>query len=647
MSARVRLLGMALLPLFACSPADPTLDEVSQRDTPVTVPELVYSIKSVISGKCAAVSGGSQAQGASVVQRDCDGGASSLWQLQRLSDATYQLVAQHSGQCLAVVTNSSQNGQQIVQSRCAAAANQKWLLADASGAFLVKPQTSGASNRKCMDVTQSSKANGAQLIQWSCHGLDNQRWILAPLGGGMDGGTTDGGGGTGGPPPGGGTVSYTVDNTTIFANPERGFYHHEETDGSNPLSQSQLSAYRTGEAISLILRLFYLDSFRSANISASYLAGISTDFDRVRAAGLKAVVRFAYTSSMSKPYGDASRDRVLGHLAQLKPILQANADIIATLQVGLVGAWGEWYYTDYFGDQGSVSAAQWDDRKAVVEALLAILPSTRTVQLRTPAFKQRFYGASALTSSEAFAATSKARVGHHNDCFLASADDEGTYGNATADKSYLAAENLFVPQGGETCATSSFTGWANASADMERLHYSYLNRDYLGAVYTGWGSNVDIARRRLGYRLALVDGTFDGGARPGGELKVSLGLRNDGYAPPYNPRSVEIIARNQSTGARLVAKLPADPRRFVPGASQRIDVRLCVPAGAAEGTYALSLALPDPEPALHNRPEYAIRLANTGLWDATTGANSLQRTITISANSTSPPCSAGSVALSP
>ena len=92
------------------------------------------------------------------------------------------------------------------------------------------------------------------------------------------------------------------------------------------------------------------------------------------------------TSSMSKPYGDAPRDLIVSHLAQLKPILQANADIIATVQVGFIGAWGEWYYTDYFGDQGSVSASQWDDRRAVVEALLSSLPSTRTVQLRVPSF---------------------------------------------------------------------------------------------------------------------------------------------------------------------------------------------------------------------------------------------------------------------
>ena len=150
------------------------------------------------------------------------------------------------------------------------------------------------------------------------------------------------------------------------------------------------------------------------------------------------------TSSMSKPYGDAPRDLIVSHLAQLKPILQANADIIATVQVGFIGAWGEWYYTDYFGDQGSVSASQWDDRRAVVEALLSSLPSTRTVQLRVPSFKKQLYGTAALTSTEAFTGTAKSRIGHHNDCFLASADDFGTYSSPATDKAYLGVENLYV-----------------------------------------------------------------------------------------------------------------------------------------------------------------------------------------------------------
>ena len=662
MNARQILIGIALVTPVACE-TEPLQEEeaLGQNSAPVTISDQIYDIRSVQSGKCAAVNGASQAQGASVVQLDCNGGASQRWQLRRLPAGTYEIKARHSGLCLAVATDSTLDGLGVVQAACSGGPNQQWLLVDASGALLIKPQTTGARNRKCMDVTRGSLDNLAAIIQWTCHGGANQRWIFAPVesspsDGGTSGNPSDGGTGTGtgtgagtggGTAPGATTVTYAIDDTSIFANPERGFYHHHETTGSNPLSQSQLSGYRTNEAISLILRLFYLDSFRNTSISASHLSGISADFDRVRAAGLKAVLRFAYTSSMSKPYGDVPRDRILGHLAQLKPIFQANADIIATAQVGFVGAWGEWYYTDYFGDLGSISSSQWADRKAVVEALLASLPSTRTVQLRVPSFKKQLYGSTALTATEAFTGTAKARIGHHNDCFLASADDAGTYSSPATDKAYLGAENLYVPQDGETCVTSSYSGWANASADLEKLHYSYLNSDYNAVVLASWGSGLDVARRRLGYRLALVSGSFDGGARPGGELALSLSLRNSGYAPPYNPRGVEIIARHQTSGARLSAKLPVELRRLASGTTQRIDARLCVPIGTPEGTYALSLALPDPEPALHGRPEYAIRLANVGLWDAATGANSLKQNITISAGTASPTCSTGSIPLSP
>src|SRR5262249_43958329 len=160
------------------------------------------------------------------------------------------------------------------------------------------------------------------------------------------------------------------------------------------------------------------------------------------------------------------------------------------------------------------------------------------------AFKQHFYGSTALAVADAFTGSLKSRIGHHDDCFGASSDDEGTYGDVAADKLYLATDNLYVPQGGETCETSAYSTWTRASADLEQLHYSFLNRDYLGDVYTSWGSNIDTARRRLGYRIALLDGAYDSSARAGGEAHVTLDLRNDGYAPPFNPRGFEVVARN-------------------------------------------------------------------------------------------------------
>ena len=53
-----------------------------------------------------------------------------------------------------------------------------------------------------------------------------------------------------------GTVHYHADTSNI-SNPERGFYHHTETHAKRyqPLSETQLMAYRENEAITQILRV--------------------------------------------------------------------------------------------------------------------------------------------------------------------------------------------------------------------------------------------------------------------------------------------------------------------------------------------------------------------------------------------------------
>ena len=48
-------LGIFLISLFGCGAAEPEDDGVGQAVTPVTIPELLYEIRSVNSGKCVAV----------------------------------------------------------------------------------------------------------------------------------------------------------------------------------------------------------------------------------------------------------------------------------------------------------------------------------------------------------------------------------------------------------------------------------------------------------------------------------------------------------------------------------------------------------------------------------------------------------------
>ena len=224
--------------------------------------------------------------------------------------------------------------------------------------------------------------------------------------------------------------------------------------------------------ISLLLRLFYLDTFVNAPISANFLSSIQTDFNSIRAQGAKAIVRFAYNQDQTRPFAEPSKTRILEHIEQLKPLLKQNSDVIAVLQQGFIGAWGEGYYTDIFYTDGKATAQNWMDRAEVLNALLAALPAERMVQVRTPQMKQKFvHGPSASTSSaplspaEAFNGSGPARIGFHNDCYLADQTDLGTFsdydigdGTSSQDvsnlRNYLALDTRYTPMGGETCVVN-------------------------------------------------------------------------------------------------------------------------------------------------------------------------------------------------
>ncbi len=492
------------------------------------------------------------------------------------------------------------------------------------------------------------------------------------------------------------TITYQP-STSDFANPERGFYRYSETRSSNYtfLDQSTLEGYRmlhtppsAGYSIysTLVFRYFFFEDFTSSNITQTYLDNMQTDFNTARLAGVKIIPRFAYTDAVNAsgcaswicpPYGDAAKVWVLAHIAQLAPVLEANKDVIASVQMGLIGVWGENYYTDYFGDASQppnfkLTNTNWDDRIEVLNALLNAVPEERMVQARYPQQKQRaIYGVNATTSSaaltlaEAFQGTDKARIGFHNDCLLASPDDFGTYtdyGNSSTSSSsdtlnlkpYFADDSQFVVVGGETCNDdyspendcASSNGLAYGDTELRRMHYSYLNSQYNNDVNNDWetGGCMDDIKKRLGYRFELQNGMYSNAAQPNQIIDININLKNVGYASPYNEREVEVMLRNTATSDVWTVNLPDDPRYwFADNTTHNISETLCLPSTIPVGTYELFLNLPDPMPTLHDLPEYTIRLANllpdnSDVWEAATGYNKLGHTITIDNTSSNTTC---------
>lgn len=405
-------------------------------------------------------------------------------------------------------------------------------------------------------------------------------------------------------------------------NPERGFYMPVDLFGARDFSEVRAAGFTLSRAYAR------LDEWRDTDLPQSFLDNLDKALDAVRAAGIKIVPRFSYNFGPypnSEP--DASKAQMLRHIAQLKPVLQKHADVIAWMEAGFVGAWGEWHTSTHGIDKDMVA------KREIVNALLDALPASRMIQLRYPTDIIRMMG-DPLSPAEAFTDTVKARVGHHNDCFLASDEDWGTYnreGSNTreSDQAYLAQLTRFTPMGGETCNPNPpRSDCPTTLQEMTLLHFSSINLDYHPDVVGGWRKQgcFDEIRSRLGYRLALTSAELPETARAGESVPISITLENTGFAAPINPREAVLVLDGP---ARIVQPLGnIDPRRWEPG-NHTFTATLQMPANAPAGDYRLALWLPDPAPALRDDPRYAIRLNNEGVWDEAAGFNVLQTTLKI------------------
>lgn len=482
------------------------------------------------------------------------------------------------------------------------------------------------------------------------------------------------------------TITYEISDED-FLNPERGFYYPSSThQNDDPFTYNNISAdwvasrreaytpWRANYQVrsSLFFRYFMLHEFVDSPISEGYLENMAFDFASIRAAGSKVIIRFSYNNTLpdpiSPPFGDASKAQVLEHIQQLTPLLQANADIIATAQLGFIGTWGEGYYTDHFGFTGptsqggqpALSAENWQDRNEIIQAWLMALPPSRSIQVRYPQQKQKFeYGPTAPTSS----APTQGRIGFHNDCFLASDFDFGTYANydpwtpehdnqPAELRTYKANASLRVPVGGETCFINEDTptdiqcrtNGGRADSDLALFHYDFLNSDYNNDVNNTWTSIcMEDIKRRLGYRFELVSSTLPNAAQAGQTIDVDIQIRNIGYSVPYNPRGLELVLRNLATEERFFVGPNSTPQDWLPNSTSVLEQSFCLPNNLPQGQYNVLLHLPDPAPSLYGRPAYAIRLASylpTGedVWESNTGYNQLGHTLTVNSTATGNLC---------
>ena len=434
-----------------------------------------------------------------------------------------------------------------------------------------------------------------------------------------------------------GTVVVYSESDENFPNPERGLFSQTYYTSDNLTSHAEPSIINnlreSQNKMTLYLHSYYLTDYMECDIPQEFLDRLETNMNALREGGGKVVLRFSYKSSMDRkdqPW-NASAEWIHRHIDQVAPYLKKHADVILCAQCGWLGSWGEWYYTDNGFKMNPSKDADFEPRWEVLEHMLRAMPEDRQVALRVPAYKMRYlkmHGdtlSSPLTAEEAFQPTIKARICGHNDCFVSSQNDVGTYISGAPERDFWAEDTKYTLMGGETCEKHSLSNGTNALKQMERFHWTYINRDYREEVTRMWRADgtMDTIMRRLGYRLVLDRAILTPEPKAGQKYEAYLQLHNVGFAAPMNKRAVELIFVSTSDPSKkYVFPQTVDPRFWLPGDEHTFTLS-CTLDASMSGEYKLYLNLPDPYPSIHDDPRYSIRLANTDMWEEATGYNLL------------------------
>lgn len=435
---------------------------------------------------------------------------------------------------------------------------------------------------------------------------------------------------------------YTTDDDPTLKNPERGMYF-----GRLPGS---------GDFHTLVPQWLWLDTVCGQNLAwkgrnqtgtTPVLNAYAQKLEECRAKGVKVIFRPRYDKPNSSPnlpsdctisgtrvFHADSRTRQFNHIDAVAAMLGDYRDVIAYIQAGYLGRWGEWN-TDRDNAAQAPLLYKKEDRNAVIDRVLAAYAARNIkqhVELRRPAF-----------ANEVIKRNPSANVGLHNDCFMTSNSDSGTYsdfpgcdgnfGSSSAAKSWASSFTLTRSFGGETCPLSTPTErWRscpNMLSEPKTLHMNYLNGDWAKGAVATWiaGGCYDEIRRKLGYRFKVTRVEYSPTVASGQNFSVTIDIANSGWARLHKRRNAKLVLRKGST-VHVYPLANGATENWAPGTTTRISATAAPPPA---GTYGVRLAIPDPDAP--TRTPYAVKLASkrggVSVFDEGTGENNLGISITV------------------
>lgn len=371
----------------------------------------------------------------------------------------------------------------------------------------------------------------------------------------------------------------------------------------------------------------------------AFFTNIRKTLDNCRKNGCTAAMRFRYDDMGKQNPEPSTFEFMMSHIQQIKEngFLSEYQDIIAFVESGFVGAWGE----QWGGKYTTV-----EDKAKVLDAMLDCVPSPIPVTVRTPDIFAKWAGIerSELVNYTPEPGSEASRVGMYDDGYMGSDIDLGTYSDREAETTWLSRQTLTSYFGGEFSGNIEFAKKydtylpKNAIPEMYKTHLSYINsniftlyQDYIfGTEYDVPGADnsayygqtvFQFIRDHLGYRFVLRDSDLSAEVKQGESLELNFAVENTGFANPIMPEKAEIMLEKDGNYIKTEAEI--DTSKWYSCTTSENDLQLKLPGGLETGNWNVYLKLSVGNNTLDQMGMRSVHFANQNVWNASLGANYL------------------------
>jgi hypothetical protein len=305
---------------------------------------------------------------------------------------------------------------------------------------------------------------------------------------------------------------------------------------------------------------FLIAKFYDRDLSGKYLEDLKEYFEDARRHKIKIIPRWNYTNpnepsdrnhalyisgnahksqcqtgSCPWKYQTAEIEYMKRHIQQIAPIVNQYKDVISFIEMGFIGAWGEWQDDKYGQPAGKFGGKPgfWHPaRTDVVKTWLNNTDDDVYFALRYPSD----YIRSEIQELDGFT-----RVGLHHDC--------PNYHDDTYPRYNIVAKN--APQGGEFCKIRALNNYSCKTMIkyFETYQFDALRASYPEDIFYGFKRDgcLNEIRNRLGYRFVLMGSSYTDG-------KLTFVIKNKGFGKSFKSRKLSVKVGNRIIETKIDVK---------------------------------------------------------------------------------------------